>query len=288
MISIIIINKNDAGIENTLEHLFKIPKPEKTEIIVVDASEGKLDYIRKKFPKVRWFNFKNKTNKKITIPEQRNYGIKKAKGEIIVFIDANCIPDKNWLNEITKPILKEKEFYVTGVVKSKNANKIYDITWEKIKNIRYRNEAGSANTAFKKEIISKVGYFDETFDYGSDVEFSWRVIDAGYKIRYIPKAVISHGWGTFKQQIKRAYFYGIARARLYKKYTNRIKNLFGYDFQILAYPLFILFLPLALFWPYYLLLIVIPLLKNIKNSPIKTFFINIITGIGVLVGVVFK
>ncbi len=47
MISIIIIVKSDRGIENTLKKLVKIPKPEKTEILVVDVSEGNLYDIKK-------------------------------------------------------------------------------------------------------------------------------------------------------------------------------------------------------------------------------------------------
>jgi uncharacterized pyridoxamine 5'-phosphate oxidase family protein len=54
MISVIILVKNDREIKNVLNEMFNIPKPEKTEILVVDASEGNLDDIRKKFPKVRW------------------------------------------------------------------------------------------------------------------------------------------------------------------------------------------------------------------------------------------
>jgi hypothetical protein len=45
MISIIIAVKNDIRIDKTLEELVKIPRPEKTEILVIDASEGNLDEI---------------------------------------------------------------------------------------------------------------------------------------------------------------------------------------------------------------------------------------------------
>ena len=58
MISVIILVKNDREIKNALNEIFNIPKPEKTEILVVDASEGNLDDIREKFPKVRWVYLK--------------------------------------------------------------------------------------------------------------------------------------------------------------------------------------------------------------------------------------
>lgn len=62
--------------------------------------------------------YSNKANKKYTYSEQRNLGLKKAEGEIIVFIDSDCIPTKNWLIELVKPIRGEEENIVVGFVKS--------------------------------------------------------------------------------------------------------------------------------------------------------------------------
>src|SRR5215470_12629024 len=100
MISIIIIVKNDRRIDHVLGILKTIRKPDKTEVIVVDASRGRLDDIRKKFRYVRWIDFENTTKKKTTIPEQRNVGVREAKGDIVVFIDSDCKPDKDWLCEL--------------------------------------------------------------------------------------------------------------------------------------------------------------------------------------------
>ncbi|GAG39726.1 unnamed protein product, partial [marine sediment metagenome] len=178
MISIIIIVKDDLEIEFTLKNLRLIKKPEKTEIIVVDASEGNLDGIKKKFPKVRWIYFHNITDKKITIPEQRNLGIKKAKGDIFVFVDAGCIVKRNWLINITKPIINKKELIVSGKIKSLSKDKMHNVYWEKIKS-NYRESCGAANLALKKEVFLNIGYFDENFSIGEDVDFVWRASDKG-------------------------------------------------------------------------------------------------------------
>ena len=97
MISVIIPTKNDFDLGYTLESVVKAIKPERTEIIVVDASEGKLDHIKNKFPKVRWLYFHNKTRKKRTFVEQLNLGTEKSKGDILTFVDGGCIVEKNWL-----------------------------------------------------------------------------------------------------------------------------------------------------------------------------------------------
>ena len=284
MISIIIIVKNDKGIKKTLRKLVKISKPEKTEILVVDASDGNLYDIEKKFPSVKWINFHNKRNKKITIPEQRNLGLKKAKGNIIAFIDANCVPENNWLIELTKPISEEGEKVVAGSIKSIGGRSIWDVEEERMNSKKYLNEASTMNMALKKEIIKKVGLFDEKFNYGSDMDFTWRIIKGAYEIKRNSNAVIYHDWGDIKQEIKRAFRYGEARVLLYKKHPDRWKNLFGYDMVTLSYPLYIILLPLTFLWPYYPLLIIIPILKNIKRQPFKVVFLNLIYGFGVIKG----
>ena len=70
MISIIIIVKNDRRIENTLKKLFKIPKPEKTEILVIDISKGNLDGIKNIFPSVRWIYYHDKKIRKLQFPNR--------------------------------------------------------------------------------------------------------------------------------------------------------------------------------------------------------------------------
>lgn len=95
------------------------------------------------------------------IAESRNVGIKHAKGEYIFFTDADCVPTKHWLEEGLK-ILKEKNclgvygrtFYATA--KTTISDKIV----EELTGRYY----GTNNIGYKKEILEKVGGFDEKFN----------------------------------------------------------------------------------------------------------------------------
>lgn len=289
MISIIIIVKDDRRIEKTLSSLINLPKPEKTEIIVVDASKGKLDNIKNKFPSVIWVYFYNQTNKKITIPEQRNIGLKKTKGEIIVFIDADCIPTHNWLIELVKPIRNDGEYIVSGFIKPTHVS---SSLWEcnKYKRNEYKeylSDAPTMNLAFSKKIIRNIGLFDEQFKYSSDTDFCWRAIKSGYKIRYNKKAIIYHNYGSIIKNIKRHFNYGEARFNLYLKYPIKI---FKYNSLLsFAYIIFIILLPLSMFWPFYLLLFFIPIIRyvfetnNLRSSLFEVYF-NFIEAVGFLKG----
>lgn len=294
MITIIIVVKNDREIKNTISNLNKISKPGKTEIIVVDASEGKLDDIRQEFKNVRWIYYYNKTKKNKTISEQRNLGIKKANGDIIVFIDANCIPKLNWLIELIKPIREEGENVVWGNVKSiGNNSKHHDVGLNRIYKGKYLSECGAANIAFKKNILASVGIFDEKFEAGEDIDFSWRIIDKGYKIRYEPKAIIYHNWGEWKNEKGRAISYGIARTKLYKKHNKKLKNLLDYHkdlyttYSIFYFIYITSLIPLTFILPYYPLLILMPFLKNISVNPIRKLYFDYFWGMGVLKELIF-
>ena len=114
------------------------------------------------------------------------------------------------------------------------------------------------------------------------LDFSWRAADLGYKVRYIPTALVAHDWGTATEDTKRAYRYGVARARLYKKHPNRWRRLLGPDITALIYPVYLLGLPLTFwFWPYPLL-ILIPLVKNGRRQPLTVLKKHLVYAAGEL------
>jgi glycosyltransferase involved in cell wall biosynthesis len=90
--SIIIVNKNDRGIDTTLNHLKKASPGIPFEVIVVDSSlPGKMADIQAKHGSwITWDQFPYSNRR--TTPEQRNRGLELANGNLIVFIDANCVP----------------------------------------------------------------------------------------------------------------------------------------------------------------------------------------------------
>lgn len=282
--SIIIINKNDQGVADTLRALVSMDVAISYEIIVIDASAGKLDNIRDAFPSVRWFAFApaSGSKKHIWIPEQRNMGVAKARGDNIVFIDANCIPGEKWLPTLLAPILSGEEQMVAGSTASRGGHTVHDQNAERRASQTYVPECPTINVAFTRVVWETVGAYDTRFAYGSDVDFSWRAVDAGFKIRYVPAAQIAHDWGDTRENYRRAYLYGVARARLYKKHPRRYKYLFTQDIIALIYPVYILGLPLTWwFWPYPLL-ILIPLLKNIRQQPLVVLQKHLIYAIGIL------
>lgn len=283
MISIIIIVKNDLGISDTLNKLSAINKPEKTEIIVVDASNGTLSKIKIKYPNIKWINYINHNSKKITIPEQRNVGIKNAKGEKIVFIDANCIPEDQWLNKLYNTFVKDNEFVVAGQAKQYDGKEYFN---NEIVKTKYINQCPTINVMINKHIFKVIGLFDERYNYGSDVDFSWRVIEKNYKIRYVKDAIVYHNWGNLKINLKRAFRYGEARARLYKLRKERVSYILQRDSTLVFYIFYIILFIIILFFPIYFILyfliLFILIIKNIQKKPFQVIGFNFIFAIGAI------
>jgi len=95
MISVIIISKDEPAIDATLTALrgqiADLGFP--CEIIVVDASDGRLDHVRRAHePAVRWIQFERPAGVRVTIPHQRNTGVRAAAGDLIVFTEQAAIP----------------------------------------------------------------------------------------------------------------------------------------------------------------------------------------------------
>jgi glycosyltransferase involved in cell wall biosynthesis len=290
-ISIIIIVKNDRGIENTLDKIALLHKPVETEVIVIDSSDPtRLQDIRDKHPDIAWYYYKNTTGKKFTRPEQRNMGIEKAVGDIIAFIDANCIPVDNWLEELCRPILDGSEHITSGSVRPINPSSVNNLGSEHDTE-EHLPESATVNVAFSRRVIRDVGLFDPQFLYGSDVDYTWRAIDAGYKIKSTPKAIVYHDWGNFKEEIVRSVRYGRARAKLYKTHPKRILHIIRDDIRAFAYAAYIVAIPAIVILPWYvgmgyLCLLLIPLYRSRHCMPIKTAFLSLLYGIGVLWGIV--
>ena len=261
MLSIVVISKDEPALEQTLADLPAqlTAAGEAGEVIVVDASSGRLEAVRERSPATRWIDFIAPAGARVSIPHQRNAGFRVATGEIMVFIDAGCRPQPGWLSALVTPLLAGDERVTAGLaIAPQDTHTHYQLEVDRVRSTTYLDEAPTLNLAFHRDAFDAVGGFDERFEYGSDIDFSWRLIDNGFLIRSVPDAMVEHDWGSPRRQLRRAYVYGAARARLYLKHSSRRRQLFTRDPVLLAYPLFLLGLPLVTIWPLYPALLILP------------------------------
>ncbi len=286
--SVVIISKDDPKLGETLQRVRREVRladsptgiVDGDEVIVVDASRGRLDAIRQANPWVRWIDFTSSNEKSVTIPHQRNAGVRAARGEVIAFIDVGCTPVNGWLERLVTPIASGDESVTCGPMSLTNSIFAPEPGAPRPD---YVDEAPTMNLAFRRELCELVGGFDESFRYGSDIDFTWRLRDRSIRLRYVPEAFVEHDWGDWRRQLRRCQMYGAARVRLYRKHPTRLRSAWRSDPVPFAYPIFLLGLPLTAVFPAYPLLLLIPLWRaRRRTKPVRVVAAHLAEGLGSL------
>ncbi|MDO9161089.1 MAG: glycosyltransferase [Methylococcaceae bacterium] len=190
------------------------------EIIVVDGGSkdntlAKLESYLDKFTLFKIIQAPN-TN----ISQGRNLAILNASHPIIVVTDAGCRPDKNWIFEISKPLLDDSEIYaVSGKVISETSSvlehysgllSIPDHTTKEQEELFY-----GRNSAFRKTLWEQVGGYPEWLYTAEDSLFALAAKKRGFSISHNPKAIIF--WrprNSLRKIAKMFYLYGKGNGRI--------------------------------------------------------------------------
>ncbi len=79
--------------------------------------------------------------------------------------------------------------------------------------------AGGYGLGFTRRVYERVGAFDESLPRMSDIDYTWRVQLAGFKLQFLPHAVVHYRHrATLRGMFVQAYRDGQADVLLYKKY----------------------------------------------------------------------
>jgi len=131
----------------------------------------------------------------------RNAGIKKAKGEILAFTDADCIPEPGWIKEGIKVFNSDKRVSRVGgkvdlFFKNKRLTiaEIYEkaFAFRQQRHVEKSGTAVTANMFSKRKVFESVGMFDENKYSGEDIEWGIRAQKRGFKIKYSAMAIVKH------------------------------------------------------------------------------------------------
>lgn len=266
---------------NSLENQ-STPKEVYEVILIDDGSTDRTSDIAKQFP-IKYFWQKNQGP-----ATARNKGAQEAKGEIILFTDADCVPENNWIEEMVKPFWDPKVMAVKGAYKTHQrtltarfAQIEFEERFEMLKKAESIDMVDTYSAGYRKLIFLSFGGFDPSFPVANneDTELSYKMSQAGHKMVFNPNAIVYHfnHPDSIKKYGRLKFWRGYWRMVVYKRYPNKmLKDSYTpqtLKIQILFLFLFLISLLLMGLLPH---LIVYPLIFSIAGFVLSVLPLTIL------------
>ena len=168
------------------------------EVIVVDnGSTDDVASLVRRYPQARVYHEPRPGSY-----AARNKGISHAKGEILAFTDADCVPSRNWMESGVSALLRTP---ACGLVGGKvdvffqdparpGAVELYDAAcgYLQKKYVEVDRYGATANMFTFRKLFEQIGLFNGELKSYGDVEWGRRVASHGYALVYAEEAVVAH------------------------------------------------------------------------------------------------
>ncbi|HYT40321.1 MAG TPA: mycofactocin biosynthesis glycosyltransferase MftF [Acidimicrobiia bacterium] len=168
----------------------------------------------------------------------RNDGWRSTAGEFVAFVDANCEPEPGWL-EVLLPQFADPQVAAAApriVPAAGPAAPRWLAAYEAVSSpldlgareaiVRPRSPVAYVPTAalvVRRTALEALGGFDETLTVGEDVDFVWRLVAAGWTVRYEPRATVRHPIRPrWKAWLAQRYRYGTSAAPLARRHGSAV------------------------------------------------------------------
>ena len=142
-----------------------------------------------------------------SIPVSRNRALREASGDMLAFLDGDCLPDRDWL-EKAAPYLTADEPVLMGfpVHPARDGNWIQQAWYA---HWRHKNTAAqlqaqmpfeegafrlitTRNMLLNRRLLDLVPAFNETLTTGEDTDFAFRASEAGAHLLALPTLIVTH------------------------------------------------------------------------------------------------
>ncbi len=228
-----VYNRPDE-VDELLESLCSQTRKDFEVIIVEDGSQKPCKDVCDKYADILDLHYYLKEN---SGPGQsRNYGVERANGEYVLILDSDVVLPNGYLEAVDStlhtpqcvafggpdaahpsftPVQKAisysmTSFFTTGGIRGGKAklDKFYP---------------RSFNMGIRRDIYQQLGGFTK-MRFGEDIDFSYRIVEAGYMPRLFPDAWVWHKRRTdFRKFFRQVYNSGIARINLEKRHPGTMK-----------------------------------------------------------------
>ena len=153
-------------------------------------------------------------------PFARNVGWQAARGEAILFCDADDVVGSRWLSSLTTALQHHR--YATGPLDTSLLNdpRIVDLRGQALFRSLPRLAGGTpfahgCNMGFRRDALESLGGFDESFLIGCDIEIAVRAWRDGIRLVWEPDALVHYRLRSTPGEVfRQARGYGRSRRRI--------------------------------------------------------------------------
>ena len=226
-VSVVIVARNASmTIGECLDSVLSQSRKPDEIIVVDDGSNDNTVEIVSRFLGVKLLKQNNRG-----ISHARNLGTKRAQGEIVFYMDSDCIAESDWIETMLPYFSDENVGAVAGISKGWNPKEWLACYQALLAEERVRSEpchpslvqvASTRNLALRRSAFKELGGFDErlTRSYQEDKDLTFR-LSKRHKIMMTPTSIVHHRYtGSFRRFFLRWIRGEIGSGLLYAKHQG--------------------------------------------------------------------
>ena len=131
----------------------------------------------------------------------RNAGAAAGDGEIILFTDADCIPQEDWIEQMLVPFQQDDVAAVKGAYRTEQREIVarfaqveFEERFALLEGAGYTDMVDTYSAGYRRQIFQDFGGFDTRFPVANneDTELSYRMAAAHLKMVFNPDAIVYH------------------------------------------------------------------------------------------------
>lgn len=219
-VSVIIVNwerKDDLKgcLESVLNQTFK-----DIELIVVDnhSTDGSIEMLREEYPAVKLIVMPDSS---YGACEAFNIGFANAVGQFCLVLDNDALLESNWATNALREFGSDPQLgCLAGRVLNYHTGRDWGFEIYGLNDAWHEKEFFTSvfvgcSAIVRKDVLDKVGgYPPEYFLYWNELALGARIVNAGFKVKYVPDLVAYHKVAG-SQRSRRGIYYGIRNGYWY-------------------------------------------------------------------------